>query len=148
MIPVSIDFEHEPPILNSHIPLLRNECKLEFYDLNKTHEPTLTLEPKLDLSFIPESVSVPIHFIVEPKLSILQNHIPLLDQGLDQYDSMMISQDWSYNWKKFQVRILHNPIHIGEYKNANKKEVLKGGFHKNLQYLNWAETLGPMRPPP
>ena len=82
-----------------------------------------TLEPKLDLSFIPESVSVPIPFIVKPKSFIPENHIPLLDQGLDHYDSVMISQDWSYNGKKFHVRILYDPIHIGEYKNVNRKKV-------------------------
>ena len=108
---------------------MENECELEFYDLDQTHELTPTLEPKLDLSSIPESVSVPITFIVEPKSSTLQNHISLLDQCLDQYDSVMISEDWSYNWENFHVRILHNPICIGEYENANKKEVLKGGFH-------------------
>ena len=69
IIPVPIDFEYEPLILDSHILLLGNECKLEFYDLDQTHEPTLTLEPKLDLSFILESVLVPISFIVELKLS-------------------------------------------------------------------------------
>ena len=78
-----------------------------------------TLEPKLDLSFVPESVSVPIPFIVEPKSSIPQNHIPLLDQALDP---MMISQDWSYNLKNFHARILHDLIHIGDYKNVNRKE--------------------------
>ena len=60
---------------------------------------------------------------------------------------MIISQDWSYNRKKFHARILHDPIHNGEYKNANKKEVLKGGFHENSQYLDWVKMLGPMRPP-
>ena len=25
---------------------------------------------------------------------------------------------------------------------------MKGEFHENSQYLNWAETLGPMTPPP
>ena len=84
-------------ILDSHILLLGNECELQFYDLDQTHEPTLTLETKLDLTFIPESVSVPIPCIVEPKSSIPQNHIPRLDQSLDQYDSVMISQDLSYN---------------------------------------------------
>ena len=83
--------------------LLGNECELEFYDLDQTHEQTLTLEPKLVLSFIFKSVSVPIPFIVEPKSSITQNHIPLLDQSLDQYDSMMIPQDWSYNREKFML---------------------------------------------
>ena len=73
------------------------------YDLDQTHEPTPTLEPKLDLSFIPESVSVHIPFIVEPKSSILQNHIPLLDQGLDQSDSVMISQDCHITGKNFML---------------------------------------------
>jgi len=72
----------------------------------------------------------------------------LLDQGLDQYDSLMISQDWSYNRKKFYARILYDPIHIGEYKNANKKEEIKSGFHENSQYLDWVEMLGLMIPPP
>ena len=78
LIPIHIEFEHEPLILDSHILLLENECELKFYDLDQIHEPTLTLEPKLDLSFILESVSVPISFIDEPKSSIPQNHIPLL----------------------------------------------------------------------
>jgi len=147
-MPILIELEHEPPILDSHILLLGIECELQFYDLDQTHEPTPTLEIKLDFSFIFESILVPIPFIVKPKSSILQNHISLLDQGLDQYDSMMISQDWSYNRKKFYIRILHDPIHIGEYKNVNKKAVIKGGFHENSQYLDWAEMLGPMRPPP
>ena len=61
--------------------------------MDQTLELTPILEPKLDLSFILESVSIPIPFIVELKSSIPQNHIPLLDQDLDQYDSVMISQD-------------------------------------------------------
>jgi len=148
LIPIPIELEHEPPMLDSHIPLLGNECELEFYDLDQTHELTLTLEHKLDLSFIPELVSILIPFIIEPKSSIPQNHIPLLDQGLDQYDSVMIFQDWSYNREKFHAKILHDPIHIGKYKNANKKEKIKCEFHKNAHYLDWIETLGPMRPPP
>ena len=60
LIHIPIELEHEPPILDSHIPLLGNEYELQFYDLDQTHEPTPTLEPKFDLSFIPESVSVPI----------------------------------------------------------------------------------------
>ena len=110
--------------------------------------PNPTLEPKLDLSFIPESISVSIPFIVEPKSSIPQNHIPLLDHDLDQYDSVMISQDWSYNWKQFYAKILHDLIYMREYKNANKKEDTKCGFHENSQYLDWAKMLGPMRSAP
>ena len=65
------------------------QCELEFYDLDQTYEPTPTLEPnltpepKLDLSIIPESVSVPIPLTFEAKSSIPQNHILLLDQGLN-----------------------------------------------------------------
>ena len=97
LIPIPIELEHESRILDSYIPFFGNECELEFYDLDQTHEPTLTLKPKPDLSFNPESTSVPIPFIIESKSFIPQNHIRLLDQGLDQYDSVMISQDWSYN---------------------------------------------------
>ena len=83
LIPIRIELEHEPPMLDIHISLLENECELKFYDLDQTHEPTPTLEPKLNLSFIPELVSVSIPFIVEPKSSIPENHISLLDQDLD-----------------------------------------------------------------
>ena len=37
---------------------------------------------------------------------------------------------------------------FGDYINVNRKEVMKGEFHENSQYLDWVETLGPMRPPP
>ena len=80
LISIPVELEHEPTILDSHIPLLGNECELEFYDLDQTLKPTPTFEPKLDLSFIPESVSVSIPFIVEPKSSIPQNHILFFDQ--------------------------------------------------------------------
>ena len=65
------------------------------------------LEPKLDLSHIPESVLVPEPFIVEPKSTILLSLILLLDQGRDHYDSEMIFQDWSYNRDDFNNRIVH-----------------------------------------
>ena len=35
LIPIPVELEHEPTILDSHIPLLRNECELEFYDWTK-----------------------------------------------------------------------------------------------------------------
>jgi len=76
LIPIPIELEHERHILDSHIPLLGNECELQLYDLDQTYEPTPTLDLKLDLSFIPESVSISISFTVEPKSSITQNHIP------------------------------------------------------------------------
>ena len=70
LIPNPIEFEHKLLILDSQISLLRNECELQFYDLDQTHEPTPTFEPKIDLSFIPKSVSIPISFILKPKPSI------------------------------------------------------------------------------
>ena len=39
LIPVPIDFEHEPPILDSHIPLLENECEFQFFDLDQISRP-------------------------------------------------------------------------------------------------------------
>ena len=39
LIPIPIKLEHEPLILNSHIPLLENECELEFYDLDHERTP-------------------------------------------------------------------------------------------------------------
>jgi len=78
LIPVPIDFEYEPFILDSHIPLLENECERQFFDLDQTLELNLTLEPKLDLSQLYESVLVSIPFTFESKSTIPQNHIPLL----------------------------------------------------------------------
>ena len=66
------------------------ECESQFLNLDSTFKPKLTLEPKLDLNHIPESVLVPIPIIQELKSSILQNHISLLDQGKDNYDSVRI----------------------------------------------------------
>ena len=37
LILIPIELEHEPTILDSYIPLLENECELEFYDLDQTH---------------------------------------------------------------------------------------------------------------
>ena len=84
-------------------------------------EPNLTLETKLDLNQFYESALVPVPFIPELKSTPIPNHIPLLDPGIGSYDSMVIFENWSYNWNKFHVRILHDPIHIGEYNNVNKK---------------------------
>jgi len=48
LIPILIELEHESLILDSHIPLLKNERELEFYDWDQTHE----LTPTLDLNLI------------------------------------------------------------------------------------------------
>ena len=66
LIPVPINL-HEPPILDSHIPLMENECELKFFDLDPILEAKLILDPKLDLSHILELVLVPVRLILEPK---------------------------------------------------------------------------------
>ena len=120
--------------------------KMHFSLPIKTLEPNPMLEPKLDLSQLYESVLVSIPSTFESKSTIPQNHIPLLPQGIDHYDSMIIFQDWSYNWDKFHARILYGPIHIRNCKNV--KEIIKGGFRKSPHYLDRAAMLGPIRPSP
>ena len=75
LIPTPIILELESPIL-SHIPLLENTYGLEFQllDLDPILEPILTLEPLLDLSYLPESVLVPV--LPESKSIILSFHTP------------------------------------------------------------------------
>ena len=50
LILVSIDFEIEPPLLDSHVLLMGKECEIKFFDLDSTLEPKLTLEPKIFFS--------------------------------------------------------------------------------------------------
>ena len=63
---------------------------------------------------------------------------------MDHNDSTMIFQDWSCNRDKFNIRILHDPIHVGDCKFVNTKEVIKGGFREPPHYLDWALMLGPI----
>jgi len=60
----------------------------------------------------------------------------------------MIFQDWSYNRDDFHVRILHDTNQIGDNNNVNKKKLIKDEFHQPPHYLDWAATLGPIRPQP
>ena len=126
---------------------MRKKCEFQFFDLKQTLELKSTLEPKLDLSHMPEPILVPEHFTLEPKSTIQPSHILLLDQGIDHNDSKMVFQDWSYKEDNFHDMILHDPIHVEDCKNVNKKEVIKGGFRELLHYLNWAATLDPIRSP-
>jgi len=93
LILVPINLEHEPLILESHILLLKNECEFQFFDLDPTFEPNPTLEPKLDLSYILESVLVLEPFTLELKSTTPPSHFPLLDLGIEHHDSEMIFQD-------------------------------------------------------
>jgi len=141
LIPIPINHEIESLIVDSHILLMDHEYELKFFDLEPTIEPKLTLESKLDflkLVLIPEPI------ILEPKSITSSIRILLLNQGVDYYDSEIIFQDWSYNRDSFIVRVLHDPIHLRDCKNVNKKEVIKGGFLYNPQDLDWVATLGPI----
>ena len=54
LIPVSMDFEIEPLLLDCHTSLMG--CEVQFFDLDSTLEPKPTLESKVDF---PELVLVP-----------------------------------------------------------------------------------------
>jgi len=109
--------------LHSHTPLMGNECERQLFELNPTLDLYPILEPKLDLNQFHESILVSESFTLESKSTVLPNHIPLLDQGVEQYNSEMVYQDWSYNWDDFHVRILHDSIHLGDNSNVNGLEV-------------------------
>ena len=94
------------------------ECEAKFFDLDPTLERKPTLKPKVNFL---ELVLIPELFISKPKSSIPQNHILLLEQGVDQNDSVMIFQDWSCKRNNFHDRILHDPIYIGECKYVIEK---------------------------
>jgi len=89
LIPVFIDIKTEPPILDSHIPLMGKECEFHFFDLDSTIEPIPTLELTLNFS---ELVMVPEPITLELKSAISPSHILLLDIGINHDDS---SDDFS-----------------------------------------------------
>ena len=97
------DLETEPHILVSDIPLMGRECEFQFFDLDSTIEPILTLEPTLDF---PELVMVPKPITLEPKSTIPPSHNLLLNIGIYHNDSVMIFQDWSCKGNNFHDRIL------------------------------------------
>jgi len=124
---------------------MEKECEFQFLDLHLTLEPKLTLKPKVNFL---ELVLVPEPIILEPKLTIPPSHIFLLDIALDHDDFVMIFQDWSCKGSKFQDRIFHDPIHIGDCKYVNRKEVNKGRLCESPYYLDLVATLDPIIPLP
>ena len=82
MILMPVNLELESPILQNHIPLMKNEYEQDFqtFDLEQIIEPLLISEPLLDLNQIPESVLALEPLSLEPKSIISQNHIQLLDK--------------------------------------------------------------------
>jgi len=147
LILVPIKLEHEPSILESHIPLIRNECEPQHFDLDPTLESYPILEPRFDLKQFHESLLVLKLFTLEPKSIILSNHIPLLEQGVEQYNSEIVNQHWSCNKDECHDRILYDPIQFGGYNNVNGLEV-EGEFLRTPNSMDWVATLTPIRPPP
>ena len=92
LIPIFINLETEPLILDSHISLMGKEFEFHFFDLDPAIEPIPTLELSLDFS---ELVMILEPITLEPKSTIPPSHILLLDISINHDDSMMIFQDWS-----------------------------------------------------
>ena len=70
-------------------------CEHQFFDLDPIFEPisTLIVDSRLDLSQIPESVSVFVPVPFESKSIISQNHTLLLDKNVEENDSVMIFEN-------------------------------------------------------
>jgi len=62
---------------------MENKCEFQYFDLEPTLESKSTLEPKLDLNYILESILIPEPFNLEPKPIIPPSHILLLELGID-----------------------------------------------------------------
>ena len=101
-IPVPIDLEIESSILDSHIPLMENECEFHFFNLDPTIKLIPTLKLTLDFTVL---VMIPEPINLEPKSTILLSFILLLDIDIDHNDFVIISKDWSYEGENFHDRI-------------------------------------------
>jgi len=80
------------PISYDHTSLLGKVCEHQFFSLDPIFEPISTpcFQSQLDLSQIPESVSVFIPVPFKSKLIISQNHTSLLDKTVEENDSVII----------------------------------------------------------
>jgi len=72
---------------------MKTECEHQFSYLEPPLEPNPTFESKIDLSHIPESILVPVHFTLEHKSIISPNHILLLDQGVERHNFEIVYKD-------------------------------------------------------
>ena len=142
LIPTPIILELKSPILR-HIPLLENECRLEFqlFDLDPLPEPLSTPEPLLDLSHFHESVLVP---VLPKSTSIILNfHTPFWDKVVDKIDSEINYGIWKLVGIKFLIKILRGYIILVGYIRE-----ISGGFLRTPCKVDWAAFRGPIRPPP
>ena len=92
---VPVHCEIKSPIFYDHIPLIGKVCEYQFFGLDPIFEPILTptFESRIDLSQIPESVSVFVPIPFESKLIISQNHTSLLEKDVEQNDLVIIFEN-------------------------------------------------------
>ena len=82
---------------------MRKVCEHQFFGLDHVFEliSTLIVDSRLDLSQLPESVSVFVPIPFESKSIISQNHTPLLDKDVDKNDSVIIFENWKLDGDNF-----------------------------------------------
>ena len=95
MNPVPIHREIESSISYDHTSLMRKLCEHQFFGLDPIFEQDSTppFESRLDLSQIPESVSIFTLVPFESKSIIFQNHTSLLDKNVEENDSVIIFEN-------------------------------------------------------
>ena len=113
-------------------------CEHQFFSLDPIFEPILTppFESRLDLSQIPESVSVftPIPF--ESKSIISQNQTSLLDKNVEEHDSVIIFQNWKLEEDKFLNKTIQSIILL-----LGRIREVTGGFLQDRHYPDWWQRL-------
>ena len=91
LIHVPINLKLELLIMQNYILLIENEYEPEHqFDLDPILKPNSTPKPLLEFNQTPESVLVPACLTLEPKSTTSPNHIQLLDNGVQKFDSKMI----------------------------------------------------------
>ena len=120
----------------SHIPLLKNECGLEFQllDLDPLPEPISTPESLLNLSHFSKSI-------------IPSFHTPFWDKAVDKIDFEINYGIWKLDGVKYLIKIIHVYIILVGY----IREV-SGGFRRTPHKFDWVAFRGTIRslpePPP
>ena len=120
-------------------------CEHQFFGLDPIFEPISTLanESWLDLSQIPESVSIFVPVLFVSKSIICQNHTSLLDKNVEEHDSVIIFENWKLDGDNFLNKTIQSIILL-----LGRIREITGGFLQDPRYLDWVATLGPIRPPP
>ena len=118
MNPIPVHCEIESPISYEHTSLMGKVCEHQFFSLDPIFEPILTppFESRLDLSQIPESVSVFIPFPFESKSIISQNHTSLLNKDVEKNDSVIIFENWKLDGVIFSIRSNSSPTFLSNNK--------------------------------